>query len=208
MRILLCGTTRSLGTTRRWVWPAALSAVLWTAPLLAQDGRAASANAPAAHASRGPSAASLTAGVRLRLVLLDDSLLFGRFNQRPGILGDVEGSLVALEPTSVQVSLASGDTIAFPSNIVRRLEVSAGPGLCQSSDGVRVACNVAAVLTTAALSTWAGDKVARQLAEDEPSRQKWRLRGGVSGAVLTLPFLHLLGRDRWVEVPDWPAPGR
>lgn len=148
---------------------------------------------------------SAAAKVLIRLTLKDDSVQFGRYQWQPGISRRIEGRLVGLRPASVDMRLMSGDTITFPVSSVARLDQYAGQGSCRASAGGEALCLIGGVIGGAALGAWAGDKVARQMYYSYEGRQQWRWRGGVAGGLLMMTIvLPVMGRDRWVPVPNWP----
>jgi hypothetical protein len=153
---------------------------------------------PAAQRDSGGAAP----GERIRVTLNDDSVQLGRDRRSPGPTGYVEGTLLVLRPTSLDMRTVLGDTMTFPASSIQRLERYGGDGACRSSAGGEALCIIGGILGSAALGAWAGDKVARQLSD---SRSKWRWRGGVTGGLVMMTIvLPVMGRDRWVAIPNWP----
>lgn len=142
---------------------------------------------------------------RVRITLKDDSLLLGQYSLRPSFSRRLEGRLVALRRASVDMRLDNGDTITFPVSSVVRLDQYGGQGSCRSSDGGEALCLIGGLVGGAFLGAWAGDKVARQMNYSYKGRQQWRWRGGVVGGLFTMTIvLPVMGRDRWVPIPNWP----
>jgi hypothetical protein len=144
---------------------------------------------------------AVQAGQRVRLALTDTlvQLPGGRL---VGSRGYVEGTLVALDSPSVEVRLRGGESITFPASSVRTLEAHAGAGPCQRSSRDRSACAAATLLASTTVGFLFGSMVSGDVGEDGT---QWRLRGVAGGALLGFSLVPVLGRDRWVPVPNWPV---
>ena len=179
-------------------------------------GAALGALSTAALSAQAPTSAGapfgLSAGTRVRLTLADSLVQLGRPGRPVGQLARVEGVFVSLDSTGLQMRLRDGVMFAFPAENVRALETRTGAGFCRRSTRARVACLVGGVAVGSVAGMWAGDKVGRHVigvdfntAEDATLRRRCRQRGlmlGIAGALALQP---VLGRDRWVSVPGWPA---
>lgn len=188
-------SARTSGTSRLL---AALVAAALALPLGAVPVRAQAA-------SSSSSDTTTTREARVRITLKDDSLLLGQYSLRPSFSRRLEGRLVALRPAGVDMRLQNGDTISFPVSSIVRLDQYGGQGTCRSSDGGEALCLIGGLVGGAFLGAWAGDKVARQMNYSYKGRQQWRWRGGVVGGLFTMTIvLPVMGRDRWVPIPNWP----
>lgn len=152
-----------------------------------------------------PDSSVSAAGARVRLTLRDSTAEVGRYPSRPNVLAQFEGTLVTLHPTSVDVRMASGDTVNFPASSLVHLERYSGDGACRASAHGERLCVFGGLLAAVAAGVWAGDRVATTLHDPYSLKQKWRWRGGIASGVFMMTLvLPVMGRDRWVPIPNWP----
>lgn len=171
--------------------------LIFASHLSAQESQTRSADSAMARAIASAERPALERGSRVRLTLVDRRAILGEHDRLVGSFPTFQGELVSIDSAHVDLRLDSRETITFPSSAIQRLEIRTGRGTCRRSSRARVACALGGVLGAAAVGAWAGDKVARQLHDP---RTRWRVRGGLTGAVLMSVFLPQIGRDRWTEV--------
>lgn len=164
-------------------------------------------------ATRGPADIPVGARVRIRLT---DTLVQLNSAQPVGRPPVFEGTLLAIDSSTMQVRLDHGWRFDLPATSVATLEVRTGPGWCRRSRGARALCVTGGTLASVGIGFLAGRMIGQQVSGigggsySGAQRRRWTVFGIVAGLGLARIEVPRLGRDTWQPVPGWtlgPAGG-